>query len=94
MNIPLVHNEKTTITIKSVDATTMVWDLMFKGKLCSNLLKNVINMEIKKIARVSPWTIFERRLQLQDSTLDATTIGKNEFGKFLPKRVHIFMCCA
>ncbi len=33
MNIPLVHNEKTTITIKSLDATTMVWDLVFMGKL-------------------------------------------------------------
>ena len=33
MNIPLVHNEKTTITIKSLDTTTMVWDLVFMGKL-------------------------------------------------------------
>jgi hypothetical protein len=33
MNIPPVHNEKTTITIKSLDATTMVWDLVFMGKL-------------------------------------------------------------
>jgi hypothetical protein len=33
MNIPLVHNEKTTITIKSLDAATMVWDLVFMGKL-------------------------------------------------------------
>ena len=33
MNIPLVKNEKTTITIKSLDAHTMVWDLMFMGRL-------------------------------------------------------------
>ena len=33
MNIPLVHNEKTTITIKSLDGTTMIWDLLFMGKL-------------------------------------------------------------
>ena len=33
MNIPLVHNEKTTITIKSLDAALMVWDLVFMGKL-------------------------------------------------------------
>ena len=33
MNIPPVHNEKTTITIKSIDATTMIWDLMFMGEL-------------------------------------------------------------
>ncbi|MDB4904769.1 MAG: hypothetical protein JWQ63_4050 [Mucilaginibacter sp.] len=33
MNIPLVHNEKTTITIKTLDANTMVWDLLFMGKL-------------------------------------------------------------
>jgi SepF-like predicted cell division protein (DUF552 family) len=33
MNIPLVHNEKTTITIKSLDATTMIWDLVFMNKL-------------------------------------------------------------
>jgi hypothetical protein len=33
MNIPPVNNEKTTITIKSIDATTMVWDLMFMGEL-------------------------------------------------------------
>ena len=33
MNIPLVHDEKTTITIKSLDAATMVWDLVFMGKL-------------------------------------------------------------
>lgn len=33
LNIPLVHNEKTTITIKSLDATTMIWDLVFMNKL-------------------------------------------------------------
>jgi hypothetical protein len=33
MNIPLVHNEKTTITIKSINGTTMVWDLVFMNKL-------------------------------------------------------------
>ena len=33
MNIPLVHNEHTTITITSLDITTMVWDLVFMGKL-------------------------------------------------------------
>ncbi len=33
LNAPLVHNEKTTITIKSIDATTMVWDLVFMDKL-------------------------------------------------------------
>ena len=33
MNIPLVHNERTTITIQSVDSKTMVWDLVFMGKL-------------------------------------------------------------
>ena len=33
MNIPPVHNEKTTITIKSLDANTMVWDLLFMDKL-------------------------------------------------------------
>jgi len=33
MNIPLVQNEKTTITIKSLDASTMVWDLLFMNKL-------------------------------------------------------------
>src|SRR6476620_9135486 len=32
MNIPLVHNERTTITIQSVDSKTMVWDLVFMGK--------------------------------------------------------------
>ena len=49
MNIPLVHNEKTAITIKSLDAVTMVWDLMFMGQLTeNNLHKNVIIMENKK----------------------------------------------
>jgi hypothetical protein len=33
MKIPLVNNEKTTITIQSVDSKTMVWDLVFMGKL-------------------------------------------------------------
>ena len=33
MNIPLVHNEKTIITIQSINSYTMVWDLMFMGKL-------------------------------------------------------------
>lgn len=33
MNIPLVHNEKTTITIHSIDAGKMVWDLVFMDKL-------------------------------------------------------------
>jgi|SRR5689334_5506461 len=33
MKIPPVHNEKTTITIQSVDSKTMVWNLVFMGKL-------------------------------------------------------------
>jgi hypothetical protein len=33
MKIPLVHNEKTTITIQSIDSKTMVWNLVFMGKL-------------------------------------------------------------
>jgi hypothetical protein len=33
MKIPLVHNEKTTITIQSINTKTMVWDLVFMGKL-------------------------------------------------------------
>ena len=33
MNIPPVKNERTTITIKSLDAHTMVWDLVFMGRL-------------------------------------------------------------
>jgi hypothetical protein len=41
MNIPLVHNEKTTITIKSLDATTMVWDLMFMDKLTRITYKRI-----------------------------------------------------
>jgi len=41
MNIPLVFNEKTTITIKSLDATTMVWDLMFMDKLTRITYKRI-----------------------------------------------------
>ena len=41
MNIPLVHNEKTTITIKSLDAITMVWDMMFMGKLMRITYKRI-----------------------------------------------------
>jgi hypothetical protein len=33
MNIPLVQGQKTTITIHSLTATQMVWDLVFMGKL-------------------------------------------------------------
>lgn len=33
MKIPLVNNEKTTITIQSIKSGTMVWDLVFMGKL-------------------------------------------------------------
>ena len=33
MKIPLVNNEKTTITIQSVTGTTMIWDHIFMGKL-------------------------------------------------------------
>jgi hypothetical protein len=33
MNIPLVHNEKTTITIQSLNSESMVWALLFMGKL-------------------------------------------------------------
>jgi len=33
MKIPLVHNEKTTITIQSIDNKTMVWNIVFMGKL-------------------------------------------------------------
>lgn len=33
MKIPLVKNEKTTITIQTLNSTTMVWDLVFMGKL-------------------------------------------------------------
>jgi ligand-binding sensor domain-containing protein len=32
MNIPLVHNEKTTITIQSVNSNSMVWQLLFMNK--------------------------------------------------------------
>ena len=31
MNIPLVKNNKTSITIKSLNAHTMVWDLIYNG---------------------------------------------------------------
>ena len=41
MNIPLVHNEKSTITIKSLDATTMVWDLVFMDKLTRITYKRI-----------------------------------------------------
>ena len=33
MNIPLVSNEKTVITIQTLDKETMVWDMVFMGKL-------------------------------------------------------------
>src|SRR5450755_1040408 len=33
MNIPLVQGQKTTITIHTLTATQMVWDLVFMGKL-------------------------------------------------------------
>lgn len=32
MNIPLVKNQKTTITIKLLNAHTMIWDLIYMGK--------------------------------------------------------------
>jgi hypothetical protein len=41
MNIPLVRNERTTITIKSLDATTMIWDLVFMNKLHRIVYKRV-----------------------------------------------------
>lgn len=41
MNIPLVRNEKTTITIKSLDATTMVWDLVFMTNLTRIVYKRI-----------------------------------------------------
>jgi SepF-like predicted cell division protein (DUF552 family) len=41
MNIQLVHNEKTTITIKSLDATTMIWDLVFMNKLTRITYKRI-----------------------------------------------------
>lgn len=31
MNIAPVHNEKPAITIKSITATTMVWDMLLMG---------------------------------------------------------------
>lgn len=31
MNIPLVKNQKTSITLKSLDAHTMIWDLIYMG---------------------------------------------------------------
>ncbi|MEP6948189.1 MAG: hypothetical protein ABI863_02895 [Ginsengibacter sp.] len=33
MKIPLVNNQKTAITIQSLDGSTMVWDMVFMGKL-------------------------------------------------------------
>src|ERR1700722_4958580 len=33
MNIPLVNNQKTNITIQSMKNNTMVWDMVFMGKL-------------------------------------------------------------
>jgi hypothetical protein len=41
MNIPLVFHEKTTITIKSLDANTMVWDLVFMDKLTRITYKRI-----------------------------------------------------
>jgi hypothetical protein len=41
MNIPLVFHEKTTITIKSLDANTMVWDLVFMNKLTRITYKRI-----------------------------------------------------
>ena len=41
MNIPLVKNQKTTITVKSLDATTMVWDLVFMDKLTRITYKRI-----------------------------------------------------
>jgi len=41
MNIPLVLNEKTTITIKSLDTTTMIWDLVFMNKLTRITYKRI-----------------------------------------------------
>lgn len=31
MNIPLVKNQKTSITIKSINAHTMIWDISYMG---------------------------------------------------------------
>jgi len=33
MKIRLVHNEKTNITIQSIDSKTMIWNLEFMGRL-------------------------------------------------------------
>ena len=33
MKIPLVNNQKTTITIQSINNNTMVWDMVFMGNL-------------------------------------------------------------
>lgn len=33
MKIPLVNNQKTAITIQSLNSSTMVWDMVFMGKL-------------------------------------------------------------
>jgi hypothetical protein len=33
MKIPLVNNQKTTITIQSLNGSTMIWDMVFMGKL-------------------------------------------------------------
>jgi hypothetical protein len=41
LNIPLVLHEKTTITIKSLDANTMVWDLVFMNKLTRITYKRI-----------------------------------------------------
>jgi len=41
MNIPLVLNEKTTITIKLLDTTTMIWDLVFMNKLTRITYKRI-----------------------------------------------------
>jgi hypothetical protein len=41
LNIPFVHNEKTTITIKSLDTNTMIWDLVFMDKLTRITYKRI-----------------------------------------------------
>ena len=41
MNIPLVLNEKTTITIKLLDNNTMIWDLVFMNKLTRITYKRI-----------------------------------------------------
>ena len=33
MGIPLVNNQKTTITIQTINGSTMIWDHVFMGKL-------------------------------------------------------------